>query len=74
MLDEFLANFRELRHGEVRSILLLSTSVNKGKKRKGPSPIWLGPFRLTGLITRHHHHRRRGQAVAGGSDGCQYVR
>jgi hypothetical protein len=60
----------------LRRIPLLSTSVNKDKKRKGPSQIEFGPFRLTGLITRHrrrHRRRRRGQAVAGGSDGCQYV-
>jgi hypothetical protein len=60
---------------EVLRIPLPRTLENKGKKRKGWSPMWLQPFLLIGLITRHrrHHPSRRGQAVAGGSDGCQYV-
>jgi hypothetical protein len=37
----FFANFRELRKGEVRRMILLGTSVNKGIKRAGllcPAP------------------------------------
>jgi hypothetical protein len=70
-----MRNFRERALCEVRRIPIPRNRVNKGKKRKGPSHIGLQPFRLIGLITRHrrHHPSRRGQAVAGGSDGCQYV-